>query len=90
MKLFQRKVLEQVFPKVMVNRYAGDVELLANAHRLGYSIVEAPVELNYQTFSRISLKDIWCMFVDTMAIFYRMYFLRYYDRINHHSHKKFK
>ncbi len=78
MKLFQRKVLEQVFPKVMVNRYAGDVELLANAHRLGYSIVEAPVELNYQTFSRISLKDIWCMFVDTMAIFYRMKILRHY------------
>ena len=79
-KLFRREVLEQVFPKVLVKRYAFDIELLANATRLGYTIAEAPVELNHNCHSEINLRAIWRIFWDTMATFYRMKILRYYDR----------
>ena len=79
-KLFRREVLDQVFPKVLVKRYAFDIELLANARRLGYKIAEAPVELNYQFSSRVSPKAIWGIFVDTLAVFYRMKIQHYYDK----------
>ncbi len=79
-KLFRREVLEQVFPKVLVKRYAFDIELLANATRLGYTIAEAPVELTNHCSSGINLRAIWRIFWDTMATFYRMKILHYYDR----------
>lgn len=79
-KLFRREVLEQVFPKVLVKRYAFDIELLANATRLGYTIAEAPIELKYHYDSGINLIAIWRILWDTMATFYRMKILRYYDR----------
>lgn len=79
-KLFRREVLEQVFPKVLVKRYAFDIELLANTKRLGYTIAEAPVELNYHGNSRVDLKAIWHIFLDTLVVFYRMKILHYYDK----------
>ena len=81
LKLFKHEVLKKVFPKVLVKRYAFDLELLANIHHLGYKIVEAPVTLNYQRImGRIRLKDLYHTGIDTLAIFYRMYILRHYDR----------
>ena len=79
LKLFKREVLEDVMPRILVKRYAFDVELLANAVRRGYRIVEAPVELNFNHNSNIDWKAIWFMFVDTLAIAYRMHIRRYYD-----------
>lgn len=80
-KLFKYEVLKKIFPKVLIKRYAFDLELLVNAHHLGYKIVEAPVTLDYRRFlSRIGLKDIYHMLWDTLAVFYRMYILKYYDR----------
>jgi len=80
LKLFRRKVLEQVLPNLSVQRYTFDVELLANAHRMGYSIAEAPVELSYKFNSRIVIKGTWRIFLDTMNIFYRMKVLHSYDK----------
>ncbi len=79
-KLFRKDVLDQVLPKLLVKKFAFDVELLANAKRLGYSIIEVPVVLDYNHVSRINLRDIWYIFLDTLAIFYRMKILHYYDR----------
>jgi dolichol-phosphate mannosyltransferase len=80
LKLFKREVLENVFPKVLVKKYAFDVEILANAQRMGYRMVETPVELNMSFGSHVNKKAIWNMLVDTAAIFYRMKILHYYDR----------
>jgi len=80
LKLFRKEVLEKVFAKSLVKRYAADLEFLVNAKRLGYKIVEAPVEINFQRFSsRIKLSDIYYMFMDTLGIFYRLYIKHYYD-----------
>lgn len=80
LKLFKHEVLEKVFPKVLIKRYAFDLELLINAYHLGYKITEAPVILNYQRImGRIRLKDFYHTGMDTLAIFYRMYILKYYN-----------
>ena len=83
LKIFRREVLKRVFERVLCKRFAFDVELLTNAHRLGYKIVEAPVVLNFrrqQRWGKITLRDICNTGLDTLAIFYRMHILRYYDR----------
>lgn len=82
-KLWKHEVLEKIFSKVLVKRYALDLELLANARRLGYKVREAPITLNFRRenpWGRIRLKDIYKIGIDTLAIFYRMYILRYYDK----------
>jgi hypothetical protein len=76
--------LRRVLPKILCKKYAYDLEILANAHHLGYKIAEVPVVLHFRRpvkWGRIGLRDIFVMGVETMAIFYRMYIIRYYDRI---------
>lgn len=84
MKFFKREVLEVVLPRLLVKKYAIDVEILAVADRLGYKrIYEAPIELDWKDVSSIVSKNlqtsIWNMFLDTLAIFYRLKILKYYD-----------
>ena len=82
LKLFRRCVLQDVFPRVLVKRFAFDIEVLANAHRLGYKIVDAPVTLRFmRQYGRITLGDIWTILLDTLAIFYRLRLRHYYDRV---------
>ena len=83
LKAFKREVLQRVFPRILAKRFAFDIEVLANAHRLGYKMVDAPVTLEFQRrFGRIKWRDIVAIMTDTAAIFYRMYILRYYDRFH--------
>ena len=42
LKLFKAKVLQDVFPRILVKKFAFDLEVLVNAHHLGYKIIEAP------------------------------------------------
>jgi glycosyltransferase involved in cell wall biosynthesis len=79
-KLFRREMLMNVLPRLLIKRFAFDLELLACAHRLGYHIVEAPVVLQFnRPENRITWQDIRTVGVDTLAIFYRARLLRYYD-----------
>lgn len=79
-KLFKREVLDRVLPRILVKRFAFDLELLANVHHFGYRVVEAPVTVNFKRVcSRLRLAAVWNVFLDTMAIFYRMRILHYYD-----------
>lgn len=83
LKVFKRDVLHRVFPRILAKRFAFDIEVLANAHRLGYRIVDAPVTLQFQRrFGRLKWNDIVKIMTDTLAIFYRMHILRYYDRFD--------
>jgi hypothetical protein len=82
LKLFKREVLRAVFPKVLVKRYAFDLELLAIANHFGFSIAEAPVIVNYRgKFGHIKISAIFNIFWDTMAVFYRLRIKKYYDKI---------
>lgn len=85
LKVFDYRVLERVFPRVLCKRYAYDLEILVNADRLGYRVVEAPVVLNFRRpmkFGRIGFGDLYATGMDTLAIFYRMHILRYYDAVD--------
>jgi len=81
LKLFKRAVLKKIFPKILIKQFAYDLEILVNTHHLGFKIAEAPVVLNSQRkLGKIGLRAIYTTWWDTLAIFYRMYILRYYDR----------
>ncbi len=82
LKVFRRRVLDTVFHRLLVKKFAYDVELLATAVRFGYRVHEVPVMLDFRrrlTWGRIRLKDILRVAIDTIAIFYRLRLLKYYD-----------
>jgi len=88
LKLFKTEVLRNVLPRVLVKQFAFDLEVLVNAHHLGYKIAEAPIILKPQRpFGRIGSSAMFTTGWDTLAIFYRMYILKYYDRIDYYSRK---
>lgn len=81
-KIFKRKVLEEVLPKLVVKKYAFDIEMLAVAHRLGYKkIHDGPIEMDAAKmgYSSVQFGTIWSMLYDTVAVFYRLNILKYYD-----------
>jgi len=83
LKLFRAEVLGRVFPRILAKRYAFDVEVLVNAHALGFNIIDAPVTLQFARDSgRVHLGDVWAVFLDTLAIFYRSRITKYYDRMD--------
>jgi glycosyltransferase involved in cell wall biosynthesis len=87
MKLYRRSVLEDVLPRLLVKRFAFDIEILAVSHYLGYTrIYEAPIELDFTGVSTITSAAVWKilfnMLWDTMAIYYRLNILHYYDTSN--------
>ncbi len=86
LKLFKKSLLADVFPRVLAKRFAFDIELLAVANNLGYKVVDAPVQLDFRRkLNRIKANDVWRLFLDTMAIFYRLRILRYYDETHDFS-----
>jgi glycosyltransferase involved in cell wall biosynthesis len=81
LKLFRREVLSRAVPLLAVKRFAFDLELLVVAQHIGYrKITEAPIELSFQFESSIRLSSAFHVLWDTAAIFYRLHFLRHYDR----------
>lgn len=94
MKFFKRGVLERVLPRLLVKKFAFDVEMLAVANYLGFHrIYEAPVDikLHFGGASTITsqkfLRTVLRMLIDTLAVFYRLRILRYYSD---HNHRKWR
>jgi len=85
LKIFKREVLEKVLPRLLVKKYAFDIEMLAVAYRLGFKkIHDGPVELDASKYKYSSIKfgTVWSMLWDTLAVFYRLKILHYYDDKN--------
>jgi len=83
MKLFRREVVDVVAPRLLVKRFAFDVEVLAVAHLLGYRrIREVPVTIIHSQFmSTIRIKNIVEMLWDTLAVWYRINVRNYYTGV---------
>lgn len=85
MKIYSRKLLEDVLPRLLVKQFAFDIEILAVAYRLGYRrIYEAPVQIDFFSAKssivfRKLLLVIFNMVKDTLAVFYRLRIRHYYD-----------
>lgn len=89
MKFFKREVLEKVLPRLLVKRFAFDVEILAVSNYLGYSrIFEAPIDITLRfggtstITSQKFLRTVLAMLWDTSAVFYRLKILNYYSDKN--------
>lgn len=79
-KLFRRPVLEAVLPRMLVKRFAYDLELLVIARHLGYQITEAPIALDFHgRYGCLKYRTVRRATLDTLAIFYRLHILRYYQ-----------
>jgi len=83
LKFLKKQVAKNVMPRVLVKRYAFDLEMLVIAHQLGYNrIFEAPVELRFNTAGSgaANFNAIKMMFLDTLAVFYRANILNFYKK----------
>jgi len=83
-KVFRKEVLEAILPRLVEKRFAGDLEMLVVAKKMGFErIYEAPIKLNYD-FAEISsaatANSIFRIVMDTLAIFYRSKIIKYYDK----------
>jgi dolichol-phosphate mannosyltransferase len=80
LKLFKREVLELCMPRMLVKAFAYDLELLVLAHHFGFRISEAPVMIEYHAkYDYIPQRVLFTTGKDTLAIFYRLYILNYYE-----------
>lgn len=86
-KIFKKKVLKKILPKLVEKRFAGDLEMLVVAKQFGFKrIFEAPIKLNFELSeitSAATFNSIYNIFIDTLAIFYRAHILRYYRKSHH-------
>lgn len=82
LKLFKREALAWVFPRMLVKQFAFDLEILAIAHEKGFRIAEAPVTVDYKgPWGQVRLDAARSVLNDTLAVFYRLRILRYYQAI---------
>lgn len=93
LKFFRRDVLKAVMPRLLVKAFAFDIEILSVANYLGFKrIFEAPIELKMKFGKGIStiasagfLRTAMAMAWDTLAVFYRLKVVKYYDNKNKSS-----
>ncbi len=82
LKLFKADVLRRVAGRLLVKRFAFDLEALAIVNRLGYRIAEAPVVVTREReFPRVGGGAALWVAWDTFAVWYRMYLRRFYDKV---------
>lgn len=88
-KFFDRKVLEKVLPRLIIKKFAFDIEILSVANYLGFNrIFEAPIDVSLDfgggsiITSKKFLKHIFSMLYDTFAVFYRLKITKYYSDEN--------
>lgn len=68
-KCFRRDVAERVFPLQTITGWTFDVEVLAAARRMGYTIVEVPVPWHFNADSKVRvLNDSLTMALDLLRI----------------------
>jgi len=88
LKVFKRGVLEKVLPRLIIKRFAFDVELLVVAKKLGFvRIFESPIKVDWRENAiKTDWKNLfvlsWNFFVDMLGVFYRLNILNYYDDCN--------
>lgn len=82
MKLFTRPALAYSFSRMLVKAFAFDLEVLSIAHAHGFRVTEAPIEMHFgQKIGCLSLRNIKQTLTDTLAIFYRLRILHYYQSV---------
>lgn len=79
MKLIRREAFAEAAPRLLVRRFAFDLELLAALRACGRTFAEAPVVLDYgRRWGCVTPRMLWQTLRDTLAIVYRDRVLHYY------------
>ena len=82
MKLFRRNAIVEAMARMLVKTFAFDLEILSIARERGAVIAEAPVELRYhEKFGCLRPSTVKDMTLDTLAVFYRLRILKYYQKV---------
>jgi glycosyltransferase involved in cell wall biosynthesis/O-antigen/teichoic acid export membrane protein len=80
-KVFRRDVLAAVLPRMVEKRFAFDLELFVVARQQGFRhFVEMPVSIDHRFRSAVSLHSVRNILIDTLAIYYRLRVLHFYER----------
>lgn len=85
LKFFRKKVVKDIFPRLLVKKFAFDIEVLAVSNSRGFTrIAEGPIKLDFTGVSSITSTSFWKIILhmlwDTFAVFYRLKILHYYDK----------
>ncbi len=83
-KLFRRDALRYACDRMLVKRFAFDLELLTIVRDGGYRVAEAPVRVAFDgtKWGCLSLPMVWRTLIDTAAIVYRARVLHYYATLS--------
>lgn len=82
LKLFRAKAIKPVAHLIRTSGFAYDIEILVAIRCRGGKIEEMPVRVVYKrerTARRIRFADVWHAFKDTLSVFIRARFRKYYD-----------
>ena len=81
-KLFRYSSLKNSLKKIVIKKYAFDLELLVVSKIQKCKIIECPIILKPTRtyYNRIGFKAIMNILIDTLAVFYRYRILKYYDK----------
>jgi O-antigen/teichoic acid export membrane protein len=81
-KVFRGEMLRTVVPLLLIKRYAFDLEVLAVGAGFGFDrIEETPIRLSYRfTGTQINTGAVRRMFLDTLAVAYRIHVRHWYAR----------
>ena len=89
LKIFKREVIKDILPRLTINRFAVDIEILSLARYLGYEkLIEIPIKVvrlntaHEKLDEKISLSDLAKTFWDAMSIYYRLRIVNYYSLKN--------
>jgi len=67
-KLFTAEAAEKIFPRLTIERWGFDVEVLALARKFGYKIKEVPVDWENAPESHVGLKAYFQVLMETVKI----------------------
>jgi dolichol-phosphate mannosyltransferase len=78
-KLFKSEALKDAISRTTIRGFAFDLELIMILNKKGYKIIEYPIKIKPKgEHKRISIGNVFKVFLDTVLIFYRLYLKRWY------------
>ncbi len=80
-KLYTKNLVQEVIPRILVKRFAFEIEILSVANSLGFNnFADVPVSLKADFASTVRFKDGFEALWDTLAVYYRLKIRKFYSR----------
>jgi dolichyl-phosphate beta-glucosyltransferase len=84
-KLFTRQAVHGIFYRCVLERWGIDIEVIAIASALGFSIKEMPIYWNNPPGSKIRLRSYWQTLLEAIKVFRRQRTESYRTQLLHYS-----